>query len=461
MFAIDDRPPRMCESIPRRAILRAAGWAGAGLPLVCRRGIAASAARPDAPAKSCIVLFLMGGPPQHSTWDPKPLAPPEVRGAFGPIATGVPGMQICELLPLTAQHAAKLALIRSVSTGDNAHSSSGYYMITGVPHIPKQVENANPGAPNDHPCMAAVAQHLLRGRSPLPAVRLPHRIFNTDGSVWPGQDSGWLGGAADPWLFHCEPASPGFEIDQFRLSADVSLGRLDQRRSLLSQIEARLREIDARPAAGGYAEQQRQAFDLLSSPQSRAACDLERESPATRDRYGRGQFGQSVLLARRLVEAGVNFVHVNWFRGADEPPSNPCWDSHVDETNRLQTVLVPQLDLALSALLSELEERGLLQETLVAVLAEFGRTPRMNANAGRDHWGHVFSVALAGGGIQGGRILGRSDEQGAFAAEGLVPPEDISATIFRQLGLEPHTELHDPTGRPMPISRGNVLRALL
>ncbi|MBL8849884.1 MAG: DUF1501 domain-containing protein [Planctomycetaceae bacterium] len=460
MFVIDDRPPSLCEPLSRRAMLRAGSLAAAGLPLL--PAIAGgSTAVSGRPAKACIVLFLMGGPPQHSTWDPKPLAPPEVRGEFGPIATRVPGMHVSELLPLTASHGDKLALIRSVVTGDNAHSSSGYYMLTGVPHIPKQVENANPGAPNDHPTMAAVVQQMRRGRAPLPSVRLPHRIFNTDGSVWPGQDSGWLGGAADPWLFRCEPASAGFEIDQFRLAADVSLGRLTQRRTLLEQIESQLREVDARPASAPYVEQFQQAYDLLSTEKTRSACDLERETSETRDRYGRGQFGQSVLLARRLVEAGVGFVHVNWFRAPDEPMNNPCWDSHVDEAYRLKNVLVPPLDQALSALLGDLEQRGLLETTVVAVLSEFGRSPRINAAAGRDHWGNVFSVALAGGGIRGGQVVGRSDEHAGYPVEGLVAPEDITATIFDRLGLEPHRELQDPAGRPLPLSRGNVLSDLV
>lgn len=459
MFAIYDDLPNLCQPLSRRAMLRAGTIATAGLPLMLSPAAAATGV--PRRAKACIVLFLMGGPPQHSTWDPKPLAPPEVRGEFGPISTNVPGLQISELLPRTARLGDKLALIRSVVTGDNAHSSSGYYMLTGVPHIPKQVENANPGAPNNHPCVAAVVQQMRRGGAPLPSVRLPHRIFNTDGSVWPGQDSGWLGGAADPWLFRCQPASPDFEIDQFRLAADVSLGRLSERRSLLTQIESQLREVEGRPHVGVYGEQLQQAFDILATPETRSACNLERESAETRDRYGRGQFGQSVLLARRLVEAGVGFVHVNWFRAPDEPTNNPCWDSHVDEANRLKTVLVPPLDQALSALLTDLTERGLLDDTLVAVLSEFGRSPRINPAAGRDHWGHVFSVALAGGGIRGGRVVGRSDDQAGFPEEGLVQPEDITATIFDRLGLEPRGEIHDPTGRPLPLSRGNVLTALL
>ena len=461
MFAIYDNLPALCEPLTRRALLRAGSLASAALPFAQPRASGAGDPAIQPRAKSCILLFLMGGPAQHSTWDPKPFAPPEVRGEFGPIATSVPGMQISELLPNTARHADKLALIRSVVTGDNAHSSSGYYMLTGVPHLPKQSENANPGPPNDHPSTAAVVQHLRGGGAPLPSVRLPHRIFNTNGSVWPGQDSGWLGGASDPWLFNCKPASPDFEVDQFRLAADVSLGRLSERRSLLTQIESQMRSADSQTSTGAYAEQFQQAFDVLATPERRAACDLDRETAATRDRYGRGQFGQSVLLARRLVEAGVNFVHVNWFRGPDEPINNPSWDSHVDETNRLKTVLVPPLDQALSSLLTDLEERGLLQETIVAVLSEFGRSPRMNSRAGRDHWGHVFSIALAGGGIQGGRILGRSDDQAGYPEEGLVAPEDITATLFESLGFNPHSEIHDPAGRPMPISRGNVLTALL
>lgn len=454
MLTIFDRSPRICDGLSRRAILQAGGLSALGLPL------AAASTRP-APAKSLIVLFLMGGPPQHSTWDPKPDAPKEIRGAYGPIATQVPGLQISELLTKTAAHAEKLAILRAVVTGDNSHSSSGYYMLTGVPHIPKQVENANPGAPNNHPSVGAVIQNLSRQRRLLPpAIRLPMRIFNTDGSVWPGQDSGWLGHSADPWLFHCEPGSANFEVPQFRLGADVTLDRLSRRQRLLDQVDHQLREVERSGAADSFTADQTQVFELLGSARSRSACDLTLEPDATRDRYGRGQFGQSVLLSRRLVEAGVRFVHVNWFRGADEPSSNPCWDSHNDETNRLKTALCPPLDQALSALLGDLEERGLLQETIVAVLSEFGRSPRINHVGGRDHWGSVFSVALAGGGIRGGQVIGASDAVGGLPREGLVTPEDITATLFQLLGYPPQTEIHDPGGRPLPISRGQVIAGL-
>jgi hypothetical protein len=461
MLSIFDHPPRLCDRLPRREVLRA-GALGLSAGLLSRTALSAPIEPKRGKAKRVIVLFLLGGPPQQSTWDPKPEAPLEIRGQFGPIRTNVPGLNICELMPDTARIADKLAVLRAVVTGDNAHSSSGYAMMTGQPHIPLQVENANPGPPSDSPTMGAIVQHLHRGPRLLPpAVRLPMHIFNTDQSVWPGQDSGFLGHAADPWLFRCEPASPTYAVPQFQLQADVSLGRLDHRQSLLSQLESQLHEIDRGPAFVEYGSQREQALTLLGTAKAREACDLNRESAATRDRYGRSQFGQSVLLARRLVEADVSFVQVNWFRGVDEPPDNPCWDSHTDETNRLKNVLVPPWDRALAALIGDLSERGLLDDTLVACLAEFGRTPRFNARAGRDHWGHVFSVALAGGGIKGGVVHGASDGQGGYPVEGIVAPCDITATIFDRLGYPPETEIHDPLGRPLPISRGTPISAIL
>jgi len=360
MLSIVDGTPRLCDRLSRREILRAGSLGALGLPLLGEQRLTAGTHQPKR-AKACIVLFLMGGPPQHSTWDPKPGAPAEIRGEFGPIATRTPGLQISELLPKTAQMSDHLAILRAVVTDDNAHSSSGYAMLTGHSHLPKNRENANPGAPNNWPALGAVVQTLHHGPALLPtAVRLPHHIFNTDQSVWPGQDSGWLGAAADPWLFNCQPASPTFDVPEFRLQADVNLGRLRNRRSLLKQLESQLRLSEKSGIVDAYTSRQRQAFDLLGSPTARAACDLTREPEQTRNRYGRGQFGQSVLLARRLVEAGVNFVQVNWFRGPNEPSSNPCWDSHRDEPNRLKKVLMPPLDQSLAALLTDLQTRGML-----------------------------------------------------------------------------------------------------
>lgn len=463
MLSIFDHGPALCDRVSRRTLLRAGTAASAAALGGWMLRPQTAAGRTIAPkAKSCILMFLLGGPPQHSTWDPKPEAPAEIRGDFGPIPTVVPGLQVGELLPGMAKVADRLAILRAVVTNDNAHSSSGFAMLTGVPHNPLNRENVNPGPPNDHPTLGSVLQHLHRGPALLPpAVRLPHHIFNTDLSVWPGQDSGWLGHRADPWLFNCEPAATNFDVPQFRLQADVPLGRIQQRRTLLEQLETQLRTAERGGDASPYALQREQALTLLGTPSARQACDLNREAPLVRDRYGRGQFGQSVLLARRLVDAGVSFAQVNWFRGADEPSDAPCWDSHVDESQRLKTVLAPPFDQAFSALVTDLAQTGKLEETLVVAMAEFGRTPRFNGRAGRDHWGHVFSIALAGGGIKGGVVHGSSDAQGAYAADGAVSPADITATIFTALGYEPDLLIRDPLNRPHPLSRGEAIGAIL
>jgi hypothetical protein len=286
-------------------------------------------------------------------------------------------------------------------------------------------------------------------------------IFNTDGSVWPGQDAGFLGRTCDPWMFRCEPASKDFKIPEFTLPIDVPLERLSGRASLLKDLNAHLAAVERSGKMEYFSSLSQRAYDVLSSPQSRAAVKLDDEPQATRDRYGMSQFGQSTLLARRLVEAGVKLVQVNWFRGADEPDDAPCWDSHARETERLKSVLIPPWDQAYSALLEDLDQRGLLEETLVVCMAEFGRTPRFNGRAGRDHWGPVFSVSLAGGGIKSGMVHGASDKLGAYPKEGLVRPEDLLATIFHCLGYPPDTEYHDPHGRPYVVSRGNVIEPIL
>jgi hypothetical protein len=454
---------RLCDGLNRREMLRIGGLSALGLSLPeLLRSREARAATGTGRAKACIVLFLMGGPPQHSTWDPKPDAIPEVRGEFGPIDTNVPGLRISSLLPRLSRHADKLCLLRAVSTGDNAHSSSGYYVMTGVPHAPMNVENANPGAPNDWPTLAAIVRRLRGDRGGMPgAVRLPMHIFNTDGSVWPGQDAGFLGRSSDPWLFRCDPGKTPFRVPEFSLAADVPAERLADRQTLLNRLDRTFATAERDGAPAQYDRQTQQAFGLLRSAESRAAFDLEREPAPLRERYGRHPFGQSCLLARRLVEAGVALVQVNWYRGPDEPSDAPCWDSHVKEGVRLRTALAPPMDQAFAALLEDLEQRGLLGQTLVACLSEFGRTPRLNGGAGRDHWGAVFSVALAGGGVRGGTVYGESDRQGGQPKDGRVPPQDLTATILHCLGYEPHTEIIDRQNRPSAASRGQVIRAIL
>jgi hypothetical protein len=347
-----------------------------------------------------------------------------------------------------------------MSTGDNAHSSSGYYMLTGRPHAPKNFENANPGAPNDSPSLAAIAQALsAESPSGLPAAAvLPHRIANTDGSVWPGQDAGFLGRATDPWLLRVNSSPEGTRVAEVALPPGLEPDRLGNRRDLLDRLA---RWTDSPSSASILDSHSRRAFDLLLSPRARAAFLLDDESPDTRARYGMSPFGQHVLLARRLVESGVRLVQVNWYRGPDEPDNSPVWDSHFDETNRLKTVLCPPFDLAFSALLEDLASRGLLDETLVLCLSEFGRTPRFEPQGGRGHWGSVFSVALAGGGIRGGQAFGSSDRIGAYPQSGRVLPEDLLSTVLHQLGISPDAELTDRLGRPIPVSRGQILHAIL
>jgi Protein of unknown function (DUF1501) len=464
MFAVRDAGARLCDGLTRREWLRVGGLGlfGLSLPALLQSRQAAAAADQGhafGKAKACIVLFLLGGPPQHETWDPKPDAPAEIRGEFKPIATSVPGLQVCELMPRTARVADKCAVLRAVSTDDNAHSSSGYWMLTGYPHQPTNSENAKPGAPNDWPCVGAVVKKLRPARGSLPAaVTLPEHIWNTGGISWPGQDGGFLGRAADPWLIHCDPSSPDFQVPGVGLPAEVPPLRLEGRHSLLEQVNRGLDAADRAGALERYDTHSRQAFDLLRAGRARRAFNLDLEPAVVRDRYGRNRFGQSVLLARRLVEAGVSLVQVNWTRMATDTTDSPAWDTHNKNAQRLKSALMPIMDLAYSALLEDLADRGLLDETLVVWAGEFGRTPKINPGGGRDHWGHVFSVALAGGGVRGGVVHGASDSIGGRPRDGRVQPQDLTATVFHCLGYEPHTELRDVQGRPVPISRGEVIR---
>jgi hypothetical protein len=472
MFTIQSGGSRLCDGLTRREWLRAGslGCFGLSLPalLETRRAAAATAGmeRAFGRAKACIVLFLMGGPPQHETWEPKPGAPAEIRGDLKPIATAVPGLWVGELMPRVARLADKCAVLRAVSTGDNAHSSSGYWMLTGYPHQPLNVENSKPGAPNNWPCIGAVIKKLRQAdgsrSAGLPAsVTLPEHIWNTGGITWPGQDGGFLGRAADPWLMMCDPSRPDFRVPELGLPCEVPPLRLQRRRSLLEQVNHHLDAVDRSGALSRYDTLSQQAFDLLRSPKARRAFDLRQESPALRDRYGWSRFGQSVLLARRLVEAGVSLVQVNWTRTKEDSDINPVWDTHAKNSERLRTALMPPMDQAYSALLEDLSARGLLEETLVVWMGEFGRTPKINRSAGRDHWGHVFSIALAGGGVRGGVVYGASDRIGAHPKEGRVPPQDLTATIFHCLGYAPDTEFRDAFDRPLVISRGEVIRAIL
>ena len=462
----------LCDRVSRREWLRVGGLGAASLGLPSLLEARARAATHVSPAdalpgfgkaKACIVLFLTGGPPQHETWDPKPDAPAEIRGPYKPISTATPGLQVGELMPRTATLTERIAVLRAMATDDNAHSSSGYYMLTGQPHAPKNRENANPGPPNDWPSVAAVVRHLRGDGAALPgAVRLPEHVWNTDKSVWPGQDAGWLGPQAEPWLVACDPSRPDFTPPDITLPLDVTPDRLADRLRLQELMNRRFRALDD-ARIGRWSTWQSKAIDLVRSEEARRAFAIDRETATVRERYGNHRFGQSVLLARRLVEAGVSLVQVNWNRAADDPDvaASPMWDTHKNHASLLKSHLMSPMDMAYSALLEDLATRGMLEETLVVWMGEFGRTPKINAAGGRDHWGPVFSVALAGGGVRGGVVHGKSDRQGGYPLDGRVEPPDLVATIHHCLGYPASTEVHDRFGRPLVISRGRPIEAIL
>ena len=469
MLSLFDQGIRLCDGISRREWLR---WGGIGLGglnlanLMASRSISAQNSPAIAPAafgraKSVIVFGLVGGPPQHETWDPKPNAPSEIRGEFGSIDTNTPGLRIGELMPQTARWTDRLAVLRAMVTNDNSHSSSGYQMLTGVPHQPLNQESAVPRPPNLAPSLGALVRAVKSQPGRLPAaMTLPEHIWNDGNFPWPGQDAGILGPRFHPWLLHCDPSAPDFAVPGLQLPTDVAGSRFDTRRSLLSRLNESWSQWERTRGFEKLQPDAQTALELLASSQSRNAFNLSAEPEAVRNRYGRSRFAQSVLLARRLVEAGVSLVQINWTRIKDQP-NQGGWDTHAKHNEALKSLLMPIMDQCFSALLSDLNDRGLLDETLVVWFGEFGRTPRFNANAGRDHWGRVFSLALAGGGIRGGIVHGSSDRQAGEPVDGAVEPRDLIATIFHCLGYSPEVTVPDLEGRPVPLSKGRVIEAIV
>ena len=454
MFSLLDPNFRPSDSLGRREFLTVGALGTLGLA----KPQTAGAERP-AKGKACIQLFLLGAPPQQESWDPKPDSPVESRGDLGVIRTATPGLIVGETMPKTARLTEKIAVLRAVQTSDNAHSASGYYMTTGVPHAPRNVENAKPGAPNDWPSLGAIVRRLRDRDGQLPsAITLPEQSANDGNLTWPGQDAGFLGRAYDPWLLTCEPESSKFQMTGLGLPDEVPPLRFDGRRSLLDQVNAHFDRLES-GSTQVHQARTRQAYELISSPAARKAFDLNAEDPRLRDRYGRTRFGQSCLLARRLVESGASLVRVNWTRvlGA---PNNGSWDTHQKNSESVRK-LMPVLDQAYATLLEDLADRGLLESTMVVWTGEFGRTPTINGAGGRDHWGNVFSVALAGGGIRGGTVYGASDKLAAYPKDGRVTPPDVLATMLHGMGIAPDSEIRDGLGRPLPASRGDVIRAIL
>lgn len=472
MLSIEDREHIPGDRISRREWLRVGGLGALGLSLPALLRAQQPTVAPVAPlrnlhgatfgkAKNVIFLWLQGGPPQHETFDPKPDAPAEIRGPFRPIATNVPGIRISELLPRTARYADKLAIVRSLHTNDDNHDVSGYWVLTGYPYGPGSARQIKP---NDWPYFGSIVK-MLKPSERLPAltsVWVPDLMRLNDNVTPAGQTAGFLGRMWETERFVGDPGSPTYRIEGLDPTGDLTPARLSRRRDLLSQVDTHFRTIERGGAVEAWDRLSQHAFDLVTSGAARAAFDLRREPAQVRDRYGRYSWGQTVLLARRLIEAGVRLVHVNWLREpGDSAVDNPMWDTHAQNADRLQDCLCPQFDVTFTALLDDLEQRGLLDETLVVAIGEFGRTPRINTQGGRDHWGHVFSFVMAGAGISGGQVLGSSDRQGGHPVNDPLRPHDLTATIFHLLGIDPQGVFYDKNNRPHFLTRGEPLYRLL
>jgi hypothetical protein len=459
--------------VTRREWLRIGGLGGLGLTAAAPRGQAAEG-RAGVPgfgkARSVLIVYASGGQSQLDTWDPKPGAPEEVRGAFRPIATSVPGTAVCEHLPRLARLAHLYTLLRSVSHDDLDHGSATYLALTGQFH-PRKSSNPAP-RPTDYPPLGAVLKRVR------PAPRLPYTAAHLNGPVLvpdvvaPGQFGGFLGRAQEPLLLGDvtrEAAGLG-ELGPLPELPPVRLGR---RQSLLHALEGYRLGLSADRTALEHGAVRRQAYDLLASPQARRAFDLAREPAAVRERYGLHRSGQACLLGRRLVEAGVPLVTVffnHTIRGQDKAPADTDsygWDTHNDIFEALREHLLPRFDRSFAALLTDLEQRGLLETTLVVCLGEFGRAPRValernfaGSSPGRKHWAAVYSIVLAGAGVARGGLVGSSDRLGAYPHTHPVGPADVAATLFSALGVDPAGHYRDPTGRPFRVAEGKPIRAL-
>jgi hypothetical protein len=432
------RQPTPC----RRQFLRTAGLAGLGLGLQSGSAIAA---RPSAPIRSCILIFYYGGPSHLDTLDPKPDAPAEIRGEYRTIATSVPGVRVCEHLPRTARLLDRVALVRSLHHPMRNHNSAAAEALTGRTPAGGDQELLTDD-PRGQPTLGSAVSYALGRRAHvLPYVALPYTLYNV--VQLPGQTPGLLGGTYDRFQVDGDPNAPAFRVAAFDGAADLG-ARADL-----------LRDLDVAPLPGRAARAEAyrdRALRLLSSPEVRRLFDLSKEPGPLRDRYGRHRFGQSLLLARRLAEGGVNFVAV--FDGQTNG-QEANWDSHENLFARHRQ-LIPPSDQALSALVEDLDARGLLEATLVVALGEFGRTPRVNKSGGRDHWPDCYSALLAGGGVQGGAVLGSSDKIGAYPAADSVTPADLAATIYWRFGLDPAAEIYDQTRRPFRLAEGEPIRKL-
>ena len=440
--------PHFCDGINRRDLLRV-GTAAFGLSLesvLRRQAVAAekgSENRND--DVSLIVLFLKGGLSTIDTLDMKPHAPSEFRGEFDPIATNVPGIKVCEHLPRLSREADKFALLRSFTHTDSNHGPADHWMLTG--YAPRAGFNPSLKPNNQFPSLGSIVAKSLGPRGSVPPYVCLPRMHSSAGPAY-------LGPTAAPFVVEADPSAPDFSVPDLLPPLTVDAGRLGSRRDLLQTVDrfARSQEAQANASANMTRTFREKAFSLMASPQTKAAFDIGLESDKLRDEYGRHSLGQSLLMSRRLIEAGVRCVTID----------HTNWDTHYDNFNVLKNDLLPHLDSGLTTLLRDLHDRSLNQKTLVVVMGEFGRTPRVNKDAGRDHWGPSNCILLSGGGVRGGLVLGETNARGEKPVGETTGPADLAATICHCLGINPDDEFHTPEGRPVKITNGGkVIRGLL
>lgn len=464
-------------SVSRRSLLQAGsiGLLGLGLGDVARAQSQTNS-RLVTPQKSVLFVFLTGGLSHQDSFDMKPDAPDAVRGEFSPIATRTPGLGVCEFLPKLAERTQRYAVVRSIATESNGHEEACHMLLTGRLDFPAGFTVAKSPSPNEWPSLLSQVTYATKGRNNLPpAIVLPEPSVNEANKVRPGQYAGKLGPRYEAWHVNIaaqcplgngacpncfrhdddefEHASPViFDTPMLTLPEGGSL-RLTDRVGLLGEIERQQRRLEQTADAKQLDTHRAQALSVLAAPKTRRAFDVENADPATLARYGKNKFGLSLLMARRLIEAGVNLVQVNLGK-------NSSWDTHRRNFINLKRNLFPYFDQSVSALLDDLAESGLLETTLVIVMGEFGRTPKINKDAGRDHWGPANSALFAGAGVQGGSIIGATDKLAAYVTENKQTPENVAATIYNTLGIPRESQWLDFDGRPHELYRGEPIADL-